>query len=95
MGPGLDTRAVDELPPVTWNPACRINSEPNLSTPSILWRHSWGASGRSVRLVHRIKWRGPLRQLDDGDWLVQVTIVQTGELAEYRLSRIVGDPDAV
>ena len=37
----------------------------------------------------------PLRQLDDGDWLVQVTIVQTGELAEYRLSRIVGDPDAV
>ena len=37
----------------------------------------------------------PLRQLNDGDWLAQVTIVQTGELAEYRLSRIVGDPDAV
>jgi hypothetical protein len=37
----------------------------------------------------------PLRRLDDGDWLVRVTIVQTGELAEYRLSRIVDDPDAV
>ena len=56
MGPGLDTRALDELSTVTWNPACRINSEPNLSTPSILWRHSWGASRRSVRLVHRIEW---------------------------------------
>ena len=37
----------------------------------------------------------PLRRLDDGDWLVRVMIVQTGELAEYRLSRIVDDPDAV
>jgi hypothetical protein len=26
----------------------------------------------------------PLRQLEDGDWLVQVTLVQTGEPAEYR-----------
>ena len=37
----------------------------------------------------------PLRRLDDGDRLVRMTIIQTGELAEYRLSRIVDDPDAV
>ena len=37
----------------------------------------------------------PLRRLGDGDWLVRVTIIQTGELTEYRLSRIVVDPDAV
>jgi Family of unknown function (DUF5397) len=37
----------------------------------------------------------PLHQPEDGDWLVQVTMVQIGELAEYRLSRVVGDPDAV
>ena len=37
----------------------------------------------------------PLHQLDDGDWLVQVTMVETGELTEYRFSRVIGDPDAV
>lgn len=36
----------------------------------------------------------PLRQLDDGDWLMQITIVRTGEKAEYRLSKINLDPDA-
>ena len=36
-----------------------------------------------------------LRQLDDGDWLVRVTLVESGELAEYRLSRLADDPEAV
>lgn len=35
-----------------------------------------------------------LRQLDDGDWLVEVTIVETGEKAEYRLTQIQNDPEA-
>lgn len=35
-----------------------------------------------------------LRQLDDADWLVEVTLVETGEKAEYRLSRLADDPDA-
>ena len=38
---------------------------------------------------------GPaLRQLDDGDWLVQVTMVETGETAEYRMTRLLDDPEA-
>ena len=38
---------------------------------------------------------GPaLRQLDDGDWLVEITMVETSEKAEYRLSRLSDDPEA-
>jgi hypothetical protein len=36
----------------------------------------------------------PLRQLDDGDWMVEVTMVETGEKAEYRLTRLTDDPEA-
>ncbi len=35
-----------------------------------------------------------LRQLDDGDWMVGVTMVETGETAEYRLTRLLDDPEA-
>ena len=35
-----------------------------------------------------------LRQLDDGDWMVGITMVETCEKAEYRLSRLSGDPEA-
>lgn len=36
----------------------------------------------------------PLRQLDDGDWIVEVKMVETGELAEYRLTHLCDDPEA-
>jgi hypothetical protein len=36
----------------------------------------------------------PLRKLSDGDWLVEVTMVETGEKTACRLSRIAEDPDA-
>jgi hypothetical protein len=35
-----------------------------------------------------------LRQLDDGDWLIEVTMVETGEKAEYRWTRLTDDPEA-
>ena len=35
-----------------------------------------------------------LRQLDDGDWMIEVTMVETGEKAEYRLAKLLDDPDA-
>ena len=35
-----------------------------------------------------------LRQLQDGDWMVEINLVETGETAEYRLSRLSEDPDA-
>ena len=35
-----------------------------------------------------------LRQLEDGDWMVQVTMVDTGEQAEYRLTHMNDDPEA-
>jgi hypothetical protein len=38
---------------------------------------------------------GPaLRPLEDGDWLVEVKMVETGEKSEYRLSRLLDDPEA-
>lgn len=36
-----------------------------------------------------------IQKLDDGDWLVEVILIETGERAEYRLSRIDGDPEAM
>jgi len=33
-----------------------------------------------------------LRQLENGDWLIEITLVETGEKAEYRLSHLSDDP---
>lgn len=38
---------------------------------------------------------GPaLRQLDDGDWMVEITLVESDEKTEYRLTRLIDDPEA-
>jgi Family of unknown function (DUF5397) len=34
----------------------------------------------------------PLRQLDGGDWMIEVTMIESGEKAEYCLSHISDDP---
>lgn len=36
----------------------------------------------------------PIRQLDDGEWMVEVTMVESGEKSEYRLSHLTNDPEA-
>jgi len=36
----------------------------------------------------------PLRQLGDGDWMVQIKMVETGEEAEYRYTHLLDDPEA-
>jgi len=35
-----------------------------------------------------------LRPLGDGDWLVEVKMIETGETAEYRLTHLLDDPEA-
>lgn len=37
----------------------------------------------------------PLRQSDDGDWLIEVILVETGERAEYPLTHLNRDPEAI
>ena len=37
----------------------------------------------------------PIRQMENGDWLVEITVVESGEKVEYRLSSIQDDPDAL
>jgi hypothetical protein len=32
--------------------------------------------------------------LDDGDWMIEVTMIETGEKAEYRWTRLSDDPEA-
>jgi len=32
--------------------------------------------------------------MDDGDWLVEVKMVETGEKAEYRMTHLIDDPEA-
>lgn len=36
----------------------------------------------------------PIRLLNDGDWMIEVTMVETGEKAEYRLTHLIDDPVA-
>ncbi|CAM2070536.1 hypothetical protein SCOR_34495 [Sulfidibacter corallicola] len=36
----------------------------------------------------------PIRQLEDGDWMISVVLVETGEEVEYRLARLNNDPEA-
>ena len=36
----------------------------------------------------------PLRQLDDGDWMIEITMVDSGEKAEYKLTHLSDDPEA-
>ncbi len=35
-----------------------------------------------------------LRELPEGDWLVEVTLVESGEKTEYRLTHLLDDPEA-
>ena len=35
----------------------------------------------------------PLREVPDGDWMVEITLIDSGEKAEYRLTHIDDDPD--
>lgn len=37
----------------------------------------------------------PLRPLNDYDWLIEVTVLESGERVEYPLSNIQDDPKAV
>jgi len=62
------------------------------------------ATSRPPVPVGKIKSFGPfgpkyevgnlVRQLEDGDWLVEVTMVETGEKTEYRLTHLAEDPEA-
>ncbi|MCC8366955.1 DUF5397 domain-containing protein [Xenorhabdus sp. PB61.4] len=35
-----------------------------------------------------------IRQLEDGDWMVEIVLVETGEKTEYRLTHLNDDPKA-
>jgi hypothetical protein len=36
----------------------------------------------------------PLYQLDNGDWMIEVTLVESGEKTEYCLAHLNDDPEA-
>jgi nitrogen fixation protein FixH len=36
-----------------------------------------------------------IHRLADGDWMIEVTMVETGEKAEYRLTHMTDDPEAL
>jgi Family of unknown function (DUF5397) len=50
---------------------------------------SFGPFGPKYEVGHA------LRQLNDGDWMVEITMVETGEKTEYRLTHLSDDPEAV
>lgn len=49
---------------------------------------SFGPVGSKYEVI------GPSRPLQDGDWLVKIKLVETGEETEYRYTRLMSDPEA-
>jgi len=49
---------------------------------------TFGAYGPKYQVGNRLK-------TQDGDWLVEVTLVETNEKADYRLERLCNDPVAI
>lgn len=47
-----------------------------------------GAFGPAYQVVE------PVRQLADGDWLVRIRLLETGEEVEYRYLHLLSDPKA-
>jgi hypothetical protein len=39
--------------------------------------------------------REPLSPLADGDWMIQIKLLDSGEAIEYRRSHLLNDPQAV
>jgi hypothetical protein len=37
----------------------------------------------------------PFCQLEDGDWMIKVKVLETDEYVEYRYSDLIEDPEAV
>lgn len=35
-----------------------------------------------------------VRPLEDGDWMVEITLVESGEKTEHRLAQVLSDPEA-
>jgi hypothetical protein len=49
---------------------------------------SFGPFGPKYQVGHA------LHPLDNGDWMVEITMIESGEKAEYRLTRLLEDPEA-
>lgn len=49
----------------------------------------FGAVGPAYQVLQ------PVRQLDDGDWIVSIQVMETGEKAEYRYTAVLDDPKAL
>ena len=62
-----------------------ITESPNIPTGKI---KTFGPFGPKYEIGQ------PIRQLDDGDWMIEITMVETGEKTEYRLTRLSNDPEA-
>jgi hypothetical protein len=50
---------------------------------------SFGAFGPKYEV------REPLRPLADGDWMIKIKLLDSGEAIEYRRSHLLNDPQAV
>ena len=59
------------------------NKNHNIPTGSI---RSFGEYGISYIV------QNPDKQLPDGDWLVNIEVLETGEKTQYKLSKIIKDP---
>jgi hypothetical protein len=51
--------------------------------------NSFGAFGPKYEV------REPLRRLVDGDWMIKIKLLDSGEAIEYRRSHLLNDPQAV
>ena len=59
-------------------------------SPSLIGSfRSFGAVGPAYQVMN------PVRKLEDGDWLLNVQILESGELVSYRYTAVLDDPKAL
>ncbi len=62
-----------------------ISTPPNIPTGSI---RSFGKVGPTYEVL------SASYPLDDGDWMIKIRLLETGEEAEYRRTHLLNDPEA-
>lgn len=64
--------------------------EAEFPQPALLGTYrSFGPVGPAYQIIN------PIRQLDDGDWLLSVQVLETGEEVQYRYTQALEDPKAI
>ena len=63
--------------------------QPSFPAPQLIGQfRTFGPFGPAYRVL------APVKQVEGGDWILRIQVLETGEETEYAYSRAVNDPEA-